>query len=64
MDATATVDSDEHVSDDDRDWFDELYDAVYMGAEDPVDAQSARDGVVGAAELRVQIRAMRLDRLP
>lgn len=62
MDATAAVDTDATVSDDEREWFDELYDAVYMSAEDPVDQASAADGIIGAAELRVQIRDMRLDR--
>lgn len=62
MDATEAVDADPDISDDDREWFDELYDAVYMGAEDPLDAQSAKDGMVGAADLRAQIREMRLDR--
>ena len=62
MEATEPVDVDPNISDDERDWYDELYDAVYMAAEDPVDARSAKDGVIGAAELREQIRAMRLDR--
>lgn len=60
--ATDAIDADQDIDDDERDWFDELYDAVYMGADDPVDAKSAAEGMVGAAELREQLRAMRLDR--
>jgi hypothetical protein len=60
--ATDALDADQDIDDDDRDWFDELYDAVYMGAEDPIDAKAAAEGMVGAAELREQLRAMRLDR--
>ena len=62
MDATTIVDANPNVSDDEREWYDELYDAVYMAAEDPVDDKSAKDGIIGAAELRLQIRAMQLDR--
>jgi hypothetical protein len=62
MDATATVDRDGSLSDAERDWFDELYDAVHMGADDPVDALSRKDGVVGAGELREQLRRGHLDR--
>ena len=58
MDATESVDDDANVSDADRDWFDELYDAVYMAQDDPVDRASAGSGIIGAAELRVQLRAM------
>ncbi len=42
------VDDDAKISDDERDWFDELYDAVYMAEEDPVDKKSADAGIVGA----------------
>lgn len=62
MDATEIVDADEHLADAERDWFDELYDAVYMAAEDPVRPSDARDGIIGAAALRVQLRELRLDR--
>lgn len=55
------IDADDSVSNDDREWFDELYDAAYMGAEDPIDAKSSKEGMVGAAELRKQIREMGLD---
>ena len=62
MDATATVDDDPRLSDAEREWFDELYDAVYMAAEDPVDPVSAKAGIIGAAALRVHLREAGLDR--
>lgn len=62
MDATHVVDQDLGLSDADREWFDELYDAVYTAADDPVDAQSRKDGIVGASELREQLRSARSDR--
>jgi hypothetical protein len=62
MDATEYVDADATLSDLERDWFDELYDLVYMAAEDPVDAESRDAGIAGAEELRGEIRALRLDR--
>lgn len=62
MDATETVDDDPRLSEAERDWFDELYDAVYMAADDPVAPAAARAGVVGAATLRVQLQEMGLDR--
>jgi len=62
MDATEQIDEDPQASDADRDWFDELYELVYMGAEDPVSAKDRKDGVIGAAELRQQIREFHLDR--
>jgi hypothetical protein len=62
MDATEFIDADAKLSDSDRDWFDELYDLVYMTAEDPVDAQSRSDGLRGAESLREEIRTLRLDR--
>jgi len=58
MDATESIDDDANISDAERGWFDELYDAVYMTADDPIDRASAKAGVIGAAELRVQLRAM------
>ena len=62
MDAATIVDDDTGIPDADRDWFDELYEAVEMAAEDPVDARARKAGVVGAAELREQLRSARLDR--
>lgn len=62
VDAAASVDEDARLTESERDWFDELYDAVYMGGEDPVSPADARAGVVGAAALRAQLRALRLDR--
>jgi hypothetical protein len=56
MDATEVIDSAPDVSDRERDWFDRLYELVYMGAEDPVDAESRAHGVLGSAELRQRIR--------
>jgi hypothetical protein len=61
MEATEFVDADAGLSDAERDWFDELYDLAYMAAEDPVDAESHDAGIVGAEELRKEIRALRLD---
>jgi hypothetical protein len=61
MDATASIDADTQLADSEREWFDELYDLVYMAAEDPVDAESHDSGIVGAEELRTEIRALRLD---
>jgi hypothetical protein len=58
MDATEVIDSAPDISDRERDWFDRLYELVYMGAEDPVDAQSRANGVLGAAELRQRIREL------
>lgn len=62
MDAVEMVDEDDRLSDAERDWFDELYDVVYMAADDPVDAASRKRGVIGASELREQLRLARLDR--
>lgn len=62
MDATEYVDADDALSDAERDWFDELYDLVYMAAEDSVDAESLDAGITGAEDLRTEIRALRLDR--
>ena len=62
MDATATVDADPRLTEAERDWFDELHDAVSMSADDPVSPADARAGVIGAAALRVQLRELRLDR--
>jgi len=64
MDATEFVDDDPQLTESERDWFDELYDAVYMAAEDPVSAADARAGKVGAAALRVQLRELGLDASP
>ena len=62
MDATESVDDDASLSDADREWFDELYDAVYIAADDPVDRVSAKSGIIGAGELRVQLRTMGFDK--
>lgn len=62
LDAAASVDDDPRITDAERDWFDELYDAVYMAADDPVDRERARAGVIGAAALRGQLRELGLDR--
>ena len=62
MGAVAIVDDDPRITESERDWFDELYDAVDMGAEDPVSPADARAGIVGAAALRVHLRELRLDR--
>ena len=62
VDAAASVDEDARLTEAERDWFDELYDAVYMGGEDPVSPADARAGIVGAAALRVQLRELQLDR--
>lgn len=59
MDASGTVDLDESLPEGELEWFDELYDAVYMAADDPVDDRSRKDGIVGASELREQLRSAR-----
>lgn len=61
-DAAHEIDDDKSLSDAERDWFDELFDAVSMAADDPVDARARKDGIVGAAELREQLALARLDR--
>ena len=62
VDAAASVDEDARLTEAERDWFDELYDAVSMAAEDPVSPADARAGIIGAAALRVQLRELQLDR--
>jgi hypothetical protein len=62
LDAAASVDDDARLSDAERDWFDELYDAVYMAADDPVDRAQAKAGIIGAAALRAHLRELGLDR--
>ncbi|MDF1505820.1 hypothetical protein [Roseisolibacter sp. H3M3-2] len=64
MDAAPDVDDDPGLDDAERDWFDELYDAVAMSADDPVEPARARAGVVGAGALRGQLREAGLDRFP
>lgn len=61
-DATAAVDEDPRLTEAERDWFDELHDAVSMSADDPVRPADVRAGVIGAAALRVHLRELRLDR--
>ena len=61
MEATDIVDDAAELSEAERDWFDELYDAVYMAQEEPVDRVSAKAGIVGADELRAQLRDMGFD---
>ena len=61
LEAAETIDHDASLSDDEREWFDELYDAVVMAAEDPVSPRDRKAGVVGATELREQLRQARLD---
>jgi hypothetical protein len=60
MDATEVIDLAPDISDLERDWFDRLYELVYMGSEDPVDAESRSVGVLGTAELRRRIREFAL----
>ena len=60
MDATDVIDFASDISDRERDWFDRLYELVYMGSEDPLDAESRTHGVLGAAELRRRIREFAL----
>lgn len=64
MDATDRMDDDAGVSDDDREWFDELYEAVYMAADEPIAPQDRKAGVISAAELREHLRHARLDAGP
>ena len=60
LDAADDVDRDDALSDAEREWFDELYDAVLMSAEDPVEPRHRNAGRVGAGELREQLRQARL----
>ena len=57
MDATSL----QNLSSQDEQWFDALYDIVYMGAPDPVSGNEERDGIVAASKLRDLIRRKRLD---
>lgn len=41
--------------------YEELHELIYMGAPDPVSARDRADGVIGAAELRVRLRQVRLE---
>ena len=61
MDAASALDADASIPADDIDWYDELYDAVSMSCEDPVDRDDVKAGIIGAQELRGQLREMRLD---
>ena len=45
----------------DEAWFDALYDLVYMAGPDPVSEGAARDGIIGATQLRRLIRDKGLD---
>jgi hypothetical protein len=45
----------------DQAWFDALYDLVYMAGPDPVSESEARDGIIGATQLRSLIRDKGLD---
>jgi hypothetical protein len=60
MDATSVED----FTEPEAAWFDALYDLVYMAQPDPVQAADARDGIIGAAELRKLIREHGLDVFP
>ena len=60
MDATAVED----FTESEAAWFDALYDLVYMAQPDPVRPVDARDGIVGATELRKRLREQRLDVFP
>lgn len=58
MAATEVLDEAPGLSAADRRWYDAVYEAVYMGADDPVPAVDRADGVVGAAELRSRLRPL------
>jgi hypothetical protein len=52
MDVTDEVDRATDLSDHDRQWFDEIYDLVYMGSEGSVDAEDRSLGLMEAEDLR------------
>ncbi|HEX9606334.1 MAG TPA: hypothetical protein VF962_03815 [Gemmatimonadaceae bacterium] len=52
MDATEEVDHASDLSDADREWFDQVYDLVYMGGEGAVTADERSVGILGSDELR------------
>jgi hypothetical protein len=52
MDATEEVDHASDLSDADRDWFDQVYDLIYMGGEGAVTADERSLGIQGSDELR------------
>jgi hypothetical protein len=61
MDGTEVIES-SPISDAERQWFYDLYELVYMGAEDPVSGAERTDGLIGAADLRSRIKGSALDR--
>ena len=61
MEAAASVDADASLSQDERDWFDELYDFVYMAANDPLADDAGAPGAARSEALRAQLRELGLD---
>lgn len=61
--AAPRLDADPQVSEDERDAFDELYDLVCAATGDPLDIEGAEVVEGDAAELRLQIRELGLERL-
>jgi hypothetical protein len=52
MDASGEVDHAADLSDADKEWFDQVYDLVYMGGEGAVNADERSVGMLGSDELR------------
>jgi hypothetical protein len=52
MDATEQVDHAADLSDADREWFDQVYDLVYIGGEGEVNTEERSVGILGSDELR------------
>lgn len=60
----ATTLRDESLTRSESEWYDQIYELVFMGGEDPVDAESRGFGIVGAQSLRDHIRDTALDQGP
>ena len=58
MEATSLVDTAPDLTETDRQWFDDLYDIVYMGHEGAVATEDREVGLLGAAELRMRLKTL------
>ena len=63
MDATEHVDSDSELSDADLEWFDQMYELVYMASEGRVSREEKAFGLLGSEELRRMLREKGLDKI-
>jgi hypothetical protein len=61
MDATEIVDSAPDLTQAERDWFDALYELVYMGADEQPTPDERTLGLLGPAELRSRLQALEDD---